>query len=96
MSDAPNWGILRVAGHAGFVEGMVTKYLPEGHRIVASRDADDHMLYREYIIQGPDMPVVVAGQNPDVVDLLFMVDDSGTWCYWGHKDHKRWPVHQSA
>jgi hypothetical protein len=92
--SVPHWGILRVAGHAGFIQPMIEKYLPPDHQIIASHDADGDVLYRQYIIDGPDMPPVEAGKNPELVELLFLVEEAGTFCYWKHMDHKRWPVHQ--
>lgn len=85
-----HWGILRVAGHAGFVQRMIEKYLPEHHRIIASREADE--LYREYLVEGPDMPFVRGQNMPEQVALLFLVDDDGNYCYWEHQAHKRWRV----
>lgn len=86
------WGILRIAGHAGFVQGMIDKYLPPQHTILSSRDTEDP-LYREYLVSGPDMPVVSVGATPPTVDLEFGVDECGPYCYWAHVTNKRWPAH---
>lgn len=94
MEDSTDyrWGILRVAGHAGFVQGMIEKYLPPEHKILSSRQTEDP-LYREYLVAGPDMPTVTAGDVPPNVELEFGADESGPYCYWAHRAHKRWHAH---
>jgi len=90
-------GILRVAGHAGFVQGMIEQYLPPEHKIIASRDIEGDALYRGYLVEGPDMPVVETGNYAPEVTLLFGIDNDGrAFCYWQHLAHKRWPANPDA
>jgi len=92
-----NWGILKIAGHASFVRSMIETFLPPGHRIVATRQAPDDLLDLEYIVEGPDMPLVFTKQEaPRKVEIEFVAGYDGVWCYWKHMDWKRWEAHHGG
>lgn len=85
------WGILRVADVAVQGPKYPDSYLPEGHKIIATRHQGGS-IHLEHIVSGPDMPVHETGQDPVQVFLIFDRDESGLYCWWEHMSYRRWPV----
>jgi len=91
-----NWGIMQVNGSGGFVRGMLERYLPPGHRIIAECGIDDP-LRPAYLIEGPDMPLVLGREEPKRVEIeLVTTSEFGFWCQWEHMSWKRWEVPYSG
>lgn len=82
------WGVMIVT--RDFDGLLVQSYLPDGHRIIATK-SEPSDVYDYHIIEGPEMPVARDGKHPDYVNLLLYTDDSGLqYGYWGHKQETRW------
>jgi hypothetical protein len=84
-----HWGVVFVFRDPGRID-MLKACLPEGHRIIATRELDDEV--DEHIVEGPDMPVVQAGKDPERTDLMTQVMGDGTYGYWAHATYKRWRI----
>lgn len=82
------WGI--IAATKGYNRAVIESSLPDRHRILASK-LEPTESYDEYLIEGPDMPVVPDGSPPQRVEMVFFVDDSGIeYGSWEHLPQKRW------
>lgn len=67
-----NRGVLRVGMQ--FLEQML--HLPEGHRIIAAREADGFTDTIEVLVEGPDLPVVNEGSITPRVNLTVTVTET--------------------
>lgn len=85
------WGTLRVASVPFDGPQYPDSYLPEDHKIIATRHQHGS-IYLEHIVSGPDMPLHESGNDPAQVFLIFDRGESGLYCWWEHLSHKRWPV----
>lgn len=89
-------GILRVT-RALTAEVRIETALPEGHRIIATRDAEGDWPWIEYLIEGPHMPSVDDGQYPATVMMVVRQEAAdgkitARFGQWTHQPGIEWPI----